>query len=179
MTAEVVVMNKLAVALAADSAATVSPKVFNSAEKLFMLIPGRSVGFMVFNFSEFMQLPWETIVKKYRVWFGNKDLKRLQDYAEDFISFLADSKNDLFSDNQKEISFIILVDHYFRIIRNSIILSVSKIIHDKARRITYKEVSDIVSRWITSYFDKWNNYSNRCSEEITKELIVNLRKYKM
>src|SRR5437868_4983841 len=67
MTSEVVVMNSLAVALAADSAATVTDghedKIYNSANKLFMLSKHQPVGIMVHNNSSLLGIPWETIIK--------------------------------------------------------------------------------------------------------------------
>lgn len=70
MTSEVAVMNRLAVALAADSAATVTgtieQKIWNSANKLFALSKHHPVGMMVFNQSSLLGAPWETIIKVYR-----------------------------------------------------------------------------------------------------------------
>ena len=70
MTAEVVVMNRAGVALAADSAVTLEmgsgSKVRNSAVKLFMLSKYRSVGVMVYNNALLLGVPWETIIKLFR-----------------------------------------------------------------------------------------------------------------
>jgi hypothetical protein len=53
MTAEVVAMNKEAVALAADSAVTLyGSKIFNTANKMFMLAQGHSVGVMVLGLTQ-------------------------------------------------------------------------------------------------------------------------------
>lgn len=86
MTAEVGVMSKLGVALAADSAVTVgNKKIFNSANKLFALSKVHPVGIMVYSSAEFMGVPWEIIIKRYREVLGNKKFKTLQEYAMDFI----------------------------------------------------------------------------------------------
>ena len=72
MTTEVVVMNKSAVAMAADSAVTISgngqasPKIFNSVNKLFQLSKYAGVGIMIYGGAEMMGIPWETIIKVYR-----------------------------------------------------------------------------------------------------------------
>ena len=68
MTAEVAVLNKSAVALAADSAMSVS--VGNSEKtyptnKLFALTKQRPIGIMIYNNAEFMNIPWETIILPY------------------------------------------------------------------------------------------------------------------
>ena len=71
MTAVVAIMNKSGLALAADSAVTVtngtggysSSKIYNTANKLFMLSKYHPVGIMVYSSAEFMQVPWELIIK--------------------------------------------------------------------------------------------------------------------
>lgn len=70
MTAVVGILNKQAVALAADSAVTISGakgrKIFNKANKLFTLSKYHPVGIMVYSSAAFMTTPWETIIKIYR-----------------------------------------------------------------------------------------------------------------
>lgn len=91
MTAEVVVMNKVAVALAADSAASIRTahgvKVY-AANKLFRLSPGLPVGVLVYGSSEFMGVPWEVLIREFRAGFGTKQLPHLNDYAAKFMQFL-------------------------------------------------------------------------------------------
>ena len=99
MTAEVIIMNREAVALAADSAVTFqSGKIFNSANKLYMLAPGYSVGVLVFNNAAFMGVSWELIIKLYRdvLVSENKRLDNLQDYAKNFVSFIENNEALLF-----------------------------------------------------------------------------------
>ncbi len=73
MTAEVALLNKTAVVLAADSAMTIagSGKTY-PAQKLFALTKHHPVGAMIYNNAEFMGIPWETLVKMYRRSLGNK-----------------------------------------------------------------------------------------------------------
>jgi hypothetical protein len=69
MTAEIVIMNKTAVALAADSKVTISGsigKTFDTVNKVFTLSKIHPVGLMIYGNAEFMRCPWETIVKIYR-----------------------------------------------------------------------------------------------------------------
>jgi hypothetical protein len=92
MTAEIAIINKNAVALAADSAVTLrdpnTSKIYNTANKLFMLSKFEPVGVMVFGSAEFMSLPWETIVKIYRSQLAGTSFAKLGHYAEDFLSFV-------------------------------------------------------------------------------------------
>jgi len=63
MTAEVVIANSGAVALAADSAVTIGgQKIYNSALKLFALSKVAPVGVMIFGNAGLMSVPWETII---------------------------------------------------------------------------------------------------------------------
>ena len=178
MTAEVVVMNKTAVALAADSAVTSTAKVFNSAEKLYMLIPGRPIGLMVYNNAEFMQLPWETIVKKYRIYNKDRFFNTIQEYAGDFLDFLGNSKNGLYTDEEFEITFSEITHHYLLKIASKIDKDIRKRIEDKAKRISQKEISNTISYWINWYYQKWNKGDNQYSDEDVAEILKGLEKYK-
>lgn len=95
MTAEVIVMNRVGVALAADSAGTVevgdTSKVRNSALKVFMLSKHCPVGVMVYESSSLLGVPWETIFKMFRRRLGRKRLPRLVDYGDALMAFLNDN----------------------------------------------------------------------------------------
>lgn len=92
MTAVVGILNKTTVALAADSAATVSgpygDKVYNHAHKLYNLSLYAPVGIMIYSSSELVGLPWETIIKSYRKKLNLKLFLTLSEYASDFIQGL-------------------------------------------------------------------------------------------
>ena len=92
MTSEVVVMNRMGVALAADSAVTVEvgdgSKVRDSALKVFMLSKYRPVGVMVYNNSSLLGVPWETIIKLFRREFGTRRCATLAEYGEALIDYL-------------------------------------------------------------------------------------------
>lgn len=91
MTAEIAILNKSGVALAADSAvssfASGSPKIYNT-NKLFMLSKHRPVGIMIYGNAELMNIPYETIIKSYRQELADTSFKNLKDYAVNFLSFL-------------------------------------------------------------------------------------------
>ena len=90
MTAEIAILNKSAVALAADSAMTLSitGKTFPS-NKLFALTKWHPVGVMIYNNAEFMGVPWETIIKLYRRKIGKNAKLTIHEYVEDFLKFLS------------------------------------------------------------------------------------------
>ena len=91
MTAEVVVLNRDAIAIAADSAVTLGHtehKVYNSANKLFELSTTEPIGIMVHGGSNCGVIPWETVIKEYRRTLSTRTFPTVDDYAEDFIEYL-------------------------------------------------------------------------------------------
>ncbi len=93
MTAEVVILNKSAVALAADSTVTISSasndsKTYNSVNKLFTLSKHQPVGVMVYGDASFMGVPWEVIIKEYRRQLQRSSFGTLREYLTDFVAFV-------------------------------------------------------------------------------------------
>src|ERR1039458_10419921 len=99
MTAEIAILNRNAVAMAADSAVTLQlsggQKIYNTVNKLFTLSKYRPVGVMVYGSADFMGIPWETIIKMYRAELYDKKYDGLEEYASDFINFF-ERENILF-----------------------------------------------------------------------------------
>ncbi|MFZ3339552.1 MAG: hypothetical protein WA213_01630, partial [Terriglobales bacterium] len=100
MTAEIAILNRNAVAMAADSAVTLQlpggQKIYNTVNKLFTLSKYRPVGVMVYGSADFMTIPWETIIKTYRAELYDTKYGGLEEYASDFIKFF-ERENILFS----------------------------------------------------------------------------------
>lgn len=93
MTAEIAILNKTAVALAADSAVTISAgskeeKIFDSADKLFELSLHNPIGIMIYNGMNFMEAPLPLLIRNFRQQCG--DFARVQDAAQSFLAFLND-----------------------------------------------------------------------------------------
>jgi len=93
MTAELIVMNKNGLALAADSAVTVSAggratKVYNTANKLFMLSKVHPVGVMIYGSAEIMGLPWEIVIKRFRERLGYRSFPSIDEYVDSFFNHL-------------------------------------------------------------------------------------------
>lgn len=99
MTAEVAIINRHAIALAADSAVTVGlEKVWSTANKLFSLGPKHDIAIMVYGAGDYLGIEWETVVKEFRRRSIGDQFKTVEDCAEAFRKFLL---NDVFS-NEKE-----------------------------------------------------------------------------
>lgn len=93
MTCEVAVMNKHGVALAADSALSVSDgqKVYHTAEKLFK-IADAPIGIMAYGCAEIMGVPWEIVIKSYIRQLGERRFPAAEQYGEDFLRFVEASE---------------------------------------------------------------------------------------
>lgn len=108
MTAVVGILNKHAMALAADSAVTIGGtngrKIFNKANKVFTLSKQHPVGIMIYNSASFMATPWETIIKVYRKQLGDRSFLNLKAYETDFIRFLR--SKDFFTTPEMQIAYL-------------------------------------------------------------------------
>ena len=105
MTAEVAILNREAVALAADSAVTLvgleDLKIYNI-NKLFSLSPVEPVAVMIYGSADFGTVPWETIVHEYRHKFASKYHDTIEDCALNFIEHLASFVQYTSEQEQKE-----------------------------------------------------------------------------
>ncbi|MBE7441248.1 MAG: hypothetical protein HS119_02215 [Flavobacteriales bacterium] len=103
MTAVAGILNKQGVAIAADSAVTVSGlqnrKVYNSANKIFTLSKFHPVGIAIYNNAQFMGIPWEILIKEYRKFLGNKSFSKLSEYKDSFFEWLSDNNYFIIENN--------------------------------------------------------------------------------
>lgn len=107
MTAEVAILNRTGVALAADSAVTVTQgdqqqKIWTSADKLFQLSEVDPVGVMFHGNAEFATHQWETIIKAYRRELGTQRFPTVDAHAHRFFRFLTGNLELFPRSRQKE-----------------------------------------------------------------------------
>ena len=92
VTTEIAVFNRLGLALATDSAVTITGggrvKVFNTADQLFKLSPRRPVAIMFNGNMDCLGVPWEILVKDFRAGQGNRDRPTVDLWAKDFWNML-------------------------------------------------------------------------------------------
>ena len=92
MTAEIAILNRTAVALAADSVVTLSGprgrKTYDSAEKIFELSRQQPIGLMIYNNAQHYNAPLEVVVRAYRSSLTTANFDRLQDVWPNFQNFL-------------------------------------------------------------------------------------------
>ena len=173
MTAEIAVLNKFGISIAADSAVTVETfhdgevkqKVYNSTNKIFALSKHAPIGLMYYNTVTLGGVPWETIVKSYRKKLDKKVFPILDDYYEDFFKYLTENTK-LFTD--EEIRRIVF-NNFFRALINmrplkskkEFIESIDKNITDLQKE---KEVEGFGDAYIDSVCDKYKDEINKAQE---------------
>lgn len=121
MTAIVAVLNKHAVAIAADSAVTMGDthKVVNSANKIFTLSKYHPVAVMTYSNAAFMGVPWDIIIKEYRRKLAGNSFEKLKDYVDDFIIFLYE--RHFFCDEEIQRNYLKLqLDLFVKICRDEL-----------------------------------------------------------
>jgi hypothetical protein len=120
VTAEIGILNRIGVAMAADSAVTIGPeanKIWASADKLFHLSGSAPVGIMVYGNANFVGIPWETVVKEFRKELEDKRFDRLEEYAERFFRFLG-SNRTLFPEASQDQKVEASIRSFFSHVRN-------------------------------------------------------------
>ena len=115
MTTEVAIMNRQAVALAADSAATAysgGRPIYTHANKILSLGAKHAVGVMIYSSATFMGIPWETLIKMFRETLGNQQQHQLEDYGKLLVEFLENNK-ELFPEELQIKYAMSRIDDYF------------------------------------------------------------------
>lgn len=92
MTAEIAILNRTAVALAADSIVTLSgpggSRTYDSAEKIFELSNFQPIGLMIYNNAKFVNAPLEIIARRFRETLTEKQFTSLLQVWPTFERFL-------------------------------------------------------------------------------------------
>lgn len=157
MTAEIAIMNKDAVALASDSAVTFKnvkgQKILTSANKIFALSRYHPIGIMIYGSANFMDIPWESLIKIYRARLGLKEFDSLKGYSEDFLKFL-EKANDLVPKEEKTRYVKSSINSYFRIIRNNIKKNLNEELSKKTK-LKEEEVKRTVTDTIDEHLKIW------------------------
>ncbi|MBU0763693.1 MAG: hypothetical protein KJ607_02535, partial [Bacteroidetes bacterium] len=168
MTAVLGILNKQAVAIAADSAVTIgghqNHKIFNRANKVFTLSKHQPVGIMIYNSASFMATPWETIIKIYRKQLGEKIFPTVVDYQNDFIKFL--HSKHFFTDT--EIQKVYLGNFSVNIINSVIneIVQKNRALFDNPNEDNKKEFLKLLEQQIDQLIHIWESRTDICPEFI-------------
>jgi len=150
------ILNKSAVALPADSAVTIGtdrgPKIFNTVNKLFTLSKCCPVGAMVCGSAQLMSVPWETLIKTYRAKLRDKSFAHLEDYASDFLRYLAGNRG-LFPAADQTQYFQRLVSAFYKWINSEVQTGVRKHI-EKNGSISKSDIRKVTQSCIAKHFDQ-------------------------
>lgn len=95
MTSEILIINKNAIAMAADSAVTVgNKKTYMGVNKLFMLSNNPPMGIMIFGSANFGSVPMETLIKEFRSKTNFEQLASIENIKNEFLSYLDNISNE-------------------------------------------------------------------------------------
>ena len=132
MTAEIALLNKTAVALAADSAMTLlgTGKIY-PANKLFALSRYHPVGAMIYNNTEFMGVPWETLIKRYRLSIGREAKSTFDDYLTDFLNYIRSP--EICTEQQERVNLLRIASDNYNLIRGAVYAELRDIVLQKKR----------------------------------------------
>jgi len=185
MTSEIAILNKEAIALATDSAVTISmergQKIFTSANKLFCLSKYYPVGIMIYGSATFMGIPWETIVKIYRNELKKTHFSSLKGYAVHFLQFL-EKKKRLFPSSEQDEHVKRTVHAYFNQIKQDILETVQKKIDSKDNPkeiLDSREIAKIVTDVINIHNTRWMKANRLISLPKKQESRIQKRYQKM
>jgi hypothetical protein len=116
MTSEVLLMNRGAVAMAADSAVTIMGQhghtIYQSVDKVFPLVDDQPIGVMIYNNAEIMGTPWESVLTLYRKQATGRKFATVDEFAKDFMGFI-DGNQELFPPDAQRLEYIRMVAMLF------------------------------------------------------------------
>jgi hypothetical protein len=162
MTSEIIIMNREAVALAADSSVALTignnlDKTFTSANKIHRLSNAHPIGIMIYNCVNFIETPWESIIKVFRNNCNDQesdDNESLFDYADKFLSFL--STTPLISELQERDYFKKILGVYCENYLEDINSRVKQVIENQ-NEVSIDDIIDIALTTITEKIHEWQN----------------------
>ncbi|MXZ07736.1 MAG: hypothetical protein F4Y75_09640, partial [Acidimicrobiia bacterium] len=102
MTAEIAILNRYGVAVAADSAVTLTSdaKVYNTANKILPLSIDPPIVVMFYGASSLGPIPWETIVQEYKRLNQSIQFSTVEEHGSHFIDFLSQMTRHISSEIQ-------------------------------------------------------------------------------
>jgi hypothetical protein len=165
MTAEIAILNKEAIALAADSAVTFNSeqgqKIFTTANKIFTLSKYHPVGVMIYGNAVFHSAPWETIIKSYRKSVGSKEFDTVESQAADFLAYIERAREFSPEKHQDALAHALLFS-YFQSLRDRILKRVHQGLEERGTQgMSEKEALSIVADEIDDDYEIWRRAQPR------------------
>ena len=187
MTAEILIINRSAIAMATDSAVTIgSEKTFTGVNKLFMLSNNPPMGIMIYGNADFMDIPMESLIKEYRKKCEIEKYTTVKKFMENFLIFIEDTISNpenfsYFFENMLENIIINMSDE----LKNRIKLNPDetlKSVNDEMEEHhnllyndeVFEKCSDIVKKMVEKHFDNVDSaFKNNIGDIIKKLYILN------
>ncbi len=191
MTSEIVVMNRYAVTLAADSATTVTKwidgekevRYFKGANKIFQLSNHQPVGMMIYSSADLHGAPWEVLIKDFRISLKDKSFNELVGYVDEFFKFIENhqhifpqsKKEEIFRSNVITVSWIYVLqineDKKYRAarIKKSKNKISSEILKKNEKKLDRKDLLDGFEE------EELEKALNQYSEDISNQIAENLK----
>lgn len=145
MTALVGILNKHAVAIAADSAVTVNVssghKVLNSANKIITLSKYHPIAVMIYSSASFMGTPWDLIIKLYREQLKDGEKNTVKEYIEDFIGFLR-ARSFFCSDKLSKVSIELNMGDLFSGAEDKALAKIGENVTDENKHILLEKIKE-------------------------------------
>lgn len=155
-------MNKNGIALAADSAVTITgpggQKIYNT-HKLFMLSKYHPVGVMIFGNAELLGIPWQVIIKEFRKKeINDTSYPTLKEYGDRFINHL-NNNHKYFSPERQKDFFLDTISNIFESINTQITSDVREITIT-GKKILATEAMSIIEKHIATAFQTLSELEN-------------------
>ena len=158
-------MNSQGIALAADSAVTsgqgMGQKIFTSASKIFMLSKFHPIGVMIYGDANLMRVPWETVIKLYRIRLGRRTFKAVSEYASDFLLFLCEDEK-IYSEEIQDRYVEGYIFSYYRLIQQEITSRADREL-DNESEIEEADLREIASMVVQTHYQKWREADSSLS----------------
>lgn len=163
MTAEVGILNRNGLALAADSAVTIGggQKIYASANKIFSLSKYHPIGIMIYGNASLLNMPWETIIKSYRKALNKSHFDYLEDYCKHFLNYL-ESDNGIINEETQDQYAWGTIHNYLLGIKKSMEDQIDDLIKQH-NAVTTKQIKQSIKDTLDTHYNVWTDSNTRAS----------------
>lgn len=149
MTTEIAIINRLGVALATDSAVTISSggrtKVWDTADKLFELSARHPIAVMINGNMDFLGVPWEILVKSFRKSQGDAHRQSVELWMNEFLEWVG--KHPAISEDANRKYILQKIDDSINRLQQSVAASLYDAMYRKdisRRRASQPDISELL-----------------------------------
>ena len=156
MTAEIAILNRQAVALAADSAVTIGRRrAWKTANKLFSLSPANDIGIMIYGSGDFVGFSWEIVAKTFREHVGSRVFATVSECGIEFLQYLRE--NHFEEEDPEDLNVLALFYEVLEDVKEEVGEHKSKL--DYRKKLT--DVIGIRIKWIDANVERLDAYTEK------------------